>query len=153
MKAPLRVAAVALLAVAAVGCSSATIRPAAAPSPSESGFNAWFDGGGYKLALQLGTDLRTLRGPALAPNDELEVCQALSEHTTKAIAYGPIPDADKQLHWKQMLDYLDEASSECTRGDGQGDAHESLSAEINLEAAQREAQLLGSVLNGHSESP
>lgn len=141
-----------VLAACASAAHHTATPPVVSPPASASSFDGWFDGGGYKLALQLGTDIRTYLDSSNTP-DEAEVCRAMSEHTTKAIAYGPIPDADKQLHWKRMLDYLDEGSSECMQGAEQGDAHQSLQAAINVGAAQREARLLGSVLNGHSESP
>jgi hypothetical protein len=126
-------------ATTALAACASTPNPSASPTATD--FSSWFDGGGYQLALELGIDMRTLLGPKQEPADQLEVCKALGEHITAARRYGPIPDADKQLHWKQMLDHLDRASSECAKGADQP------KVASDLEAAQRESNLLAQALN------
>lgn len=138
--------AVAVAVLTLASCSSTAPGKTAAPTPVSAGdqFTAWYSGGGNQRINDVAADVKALVHATRSP-EKTATCQALSAHVTAALAYGPIPDTEAQVHWGKVLDLLGAASTDCAAG--ATDAARDVEAQIGLEAAQREAGLASARLD------
>jgi hypothetical protein len=140
-RATLAVIAITAATVVVTSCSSTAPAKTAAPTPTSAAdqFTAWFNGGGKQRITDLSADIQALK-VATTPAAKGPICQSITGHIAAALAYGPIPDTEAQLHWGKSLESLRTSATDCVGAVGQTDGVRSVEAQIELEDAQREVR-------------